>query len=136
MIRRPEDRDLYTNDQPEYEFGTNTGRQGTFNPKNPEQSQMALNRLRELVSSYGDRLEPNYTGETGVSDMGGYSQMLNAQTEAQNIQRLMSGQDPLNVKFGGVIKGPVSGLKPMPQGHEGWMKSNPAALRYLNRRGY
>ena len=136
MIRRPEDRDLYTMDQPEFEFGTNTGRQGTFNPEDAEQSQMAMSRLRELVSSYGDRLEPNYTGKTGVNDLGGYSQMLNARTEAQNIQRLMSGQDPMQIKFGGMLKGPLAGLKPMPQTHEDWKESNPAALKFLNRKGY
>ena len=112
MIRRPEDRDLYTNDQPEYEFGTNTGRQGTFNPQDPEQYSMAIDRLQELGSSYGPRLQHDFTGETGLSanDMGGYSQMLNARTEADNIQRLLSGQQPLMVKFGGVSN-PMSGLR-------------------------
>lgn len=98
--------------QPEYEFGTNTGRQGIFNPDDDLQVAMALQRLRELQSSYGDKLDPNFTGETGVSNLGGYSKMANARTEAQNIQRLLRGKDPLQVKFDprGAQNMPMRGL--------------------------
>lgn len=111
-------------DQPEYEFGTNTGRQGTFNPRDPKQSAMAMKRLQELQTQWGPRLDPNYSGQTGYSDLGTYSQNLNARTEAQNIQRVMGGSSPLNVKFGGVTSSPaLAGLR----------QSNPFAKRYRSK---
>lgn len=85
------------------EFGTNTGRQGTYDVKDPQQQSQALERLKALYAQYGERLQPGYTGETGVSDLGGYSQWQNAVTEAQNISRQMGGKDPLGVKFGGEL---------------------------------
>lgn len=85
------------------EFGTNTGRQGTFDPRDPGQATQALQRLSSLRQNYGERLRPNFTGETGLArnDSRGWSRMLNAQTEAQNIQRLLKGQGPLGVEYGG-----------------------------------
>ena len=93
---------------PEYEFGTNTGRQGIFNPKDRNQHSMALQRLEELQTSYGDKLDPNFTGNTELTknDSLGFSNMLNAQTEAMNIQRILGGQRPMNIEDGGIIAGP------------------------------
>jgi hypothetical protein len=89
-----------------YEFGTNTGRQGTFNPIDRSQAQMAIQRLKALQSSYGDRLDPQFTGDTGLApnDAEGYSTMLNARTEAMNIKRLLGGQAPMNTRYGGEIR--------------------------------
>lgn len=86
-----------------WEFGTNTGRQGTFNPKDLGQSRMAVQRLKELQGTYGDRLQPDFTGYTGLAknDAQGYSDMLNARTEAMNIQRMFGGQGPMNIHYGG-----------------------------------
>lgn len=88
-----------------YEFGTNTGKQGTFDPANLQQAQMAIRRLRELQGGYGDRLKFDYTGDTGLApnDGEGYADMLNARTEAANIQRLFSGQSPMNTRYGGTM---------------------------------
>ena len=101
------DADLYSRlrQEPEYEFGTGSGRQGQFNPRNPRQVSMALQRLQELQEQYGERLEPQYTGYTGLSpgDASGYSAMLNARTEAGNIQRILRGLGPYQVEFGGVM---------------------------------
>lgn len=106
---------------PEYEFGTNTGRQGTFNPKNRQQRAMAISRFDELSRQYGDRLDFNYTGMTGLSpgDAKGYSDMLNARTEAANIERILGGGQPLNTKFGGVLPPPKGQAMPRPRYNPG-----------------
>ena len=90
----------------DYEFGTSSGRQGTFNPDDPTQSQLAQKRLQFLKRAYQERLNPGYTGETGLmrSDIDGYVKLQNARTEAQNIQRILSGQGPLQVRFGGMVR--------------------------------
>lgn len=87
------------------EFGTNTGRQGTFDPDDPDQRDQAVTRLQELQTTYGDRLRPNATGETGLSkdDAQGWSRYQNAITEAENIKRLLAGRAPLGIRFGGVL---------------------------------
>lgn len=89
-----------------YEFGTNTGRQGTFNPGDERHKSMAIERLKALQTQYGERLNPRFTGYTGLApgDSKGYADMLNARTEALNIQRLLSGQGPMNIAYGGMIK--------------------------------
>lgn len=83
------------------EFGTNTGNQGTFDSADPAQKSQAVRRLQELQQQYGGRLTPNFTGPTGLAknDGKGWSKMLNAQTEAQNIQRGLDGKGPLQVEF-------------------------------------
>jgi hypothetical protein len=88
-----------------YEFGTNTGKQGTFDPSNQYHKQMAMQRLKALQTQWGPRLDMKYSGDTGLAsnDATGYSQMLNARTEAANIQRILGGQGPLNVRYGGTI---------------------------------
>lgn len=88
-----------------YEFGTNTGRQGTFDPANLAHTKLAIDRLKALQSQYGDRLAQDFTGDTGLApnDAEGYSTMLNARTEAQNIQRLFGGQNPMNTRYGGTF---------------------------------
>lgn len=125
---------------PEYEFGTNTGRQGTFNRQDPQQTAMAIRRLMELQADYGPRLSHNFSGETGLmpNDATGYSQMLNARTEASNIERQMQGSDPLRVKYGGVMAPAVRGLQrqePMPQGHDEWTLRNAPHNRIVERYG-
>ena len=104
--------------QPEYEFGTNTGRQGSFNPNDENQVMMAVQRLQELQSSYGDKLDPQFTGMTGLTNADGYSKMLNARTEAQNIARELQGKNPLEVKFD--PRG-AQNMRPM----QGLMQSHP-----------
>lgn len=91
------------------EFGTNTGRQGIFNPDDPQQKASAINRLRELATSYGPRLDMKYTGETGLlpNDAEGYSKMLNARTEAANIGNILGGKAPMGIRYGGTM-GPDS----------------------------
>lgn len=88
-----------------YEFGTNTGRQGTFDPNQLPQVRMAMDRLKALQGQYGDRLAMNYSGDTGLqsNDAEGYADMLNARTEAENIQRLLRQQQPLNTRYGGEL---------------------------------
>jgi hypothetical protein len=88
-----------------YEFGTTTGRQGTFDPANLAHARMAIDRLKALEGQYGERLDPQFSGETGLAsnDATGYSDMLNARTEALNIRRLMGGGQPMNIKYGGVM---------------------------------
>lgn len=88
-----------------YEFGTTTGRQGTFNPDDLAHVRMAIQRLKGLQGQYGDRLDPQFTGDTGLAsnDASGYSDMLNARTEALNIKRLLSGQGPMNIRYGGEL---------------------------------
>jgi hypothetical protein len=78
------------------EFGTNTGQQGIYNPRDPRQQQMAIARLIELQKQYGERLNPNYTGNTGLNpnDSAGWYRMQNAVREADNISRLMGGSEP------------------------------------------
>lgn len=85
------------------QFGGNDGRQGIFDPNDPRQKALALARLKELYSTYGERLQPNYTGPTGLAsnDMSGYAKQMNAVTEAINIQNVLQGKSPLNVKFSG-----------------------------------
>lgn len=60
----------------------------------------ALNRLRELQTGWGERLDPHFTGPTGLQrwDARGWSQMLGAQQEAQNLQRQLGGRVPLGVE--------------------------------------
>lgn len=86
-----------------YEFGTNTGRQGTFDTNQLPQVRMAMDRLKALQGQYGERLDPRFTGYTGLAknDAEGYSDMLNARTEALNIRRLLGGQQPMNIHYGG-----------------------------------
>ncbi len=109
-------RDLYTADQPEFEFGTNTGMQGRFNAQDPVQKNMALHRLAELMASYGDKLDMQYTGDTGLgkNDAQGYSDMLNARTEATNITNILGGQKPLNTQYGGEWDFAAPSLDPNP----------------------
>ena len=137
--------DMYQQARPEYEFGTNTGNQGTFNKQDPAQVKMALERLRELYNGYGDTLDHNFTGDTGLGkdDRQGYSTMLNARTEASNIQRQLQGEDPLRVKYGGVMHPAVTGLmqpqtrRSMPQLHNQWMLGNEPHERFVKRnKGY
>ena len=105
------------------EFGTNTGRQGTFDPNDPEQVRQASERLGTLESTYGESLRPGYTGPTGYSDAKSYSTHLNAVTEAQNIRRTFEKRGPLGVKFGGVSRTPSM---PLPQ------HMRPGSLRVIN----
>lgn len=88
-----------------YEFGTNTGKQGTFDPTNAQQAHLAVQRLKSLEGSYGERLDTQFSGETGLlkNDGQGYADMLNARTEAANIRRLFGGQTPMNTRFGGTL---------------------------------
>jgi hypothetical protein len=88
-----------------FEFGTNTGRQGTFDPRDLGHAKMAIERLKALQGQYGERLDPQFSGDTGLlsNDALGYSKMLNARTEAQNIQRLFGGQGPMNTRYGGEL---------------------------------
>jgi hypothetical protein len=88
------------------EFGTNTGRQGTFDPDDVARRQQAQSRLQALQQAYGDRLAFNFTGNTGLGkhDAKGYSKMLNARTEAANIQRLLRGRQALDTEYGGVLE--------------------------------
>lgn len=86
------------------EFGTNTGRQGTYDPRDPRQSSMAMQRLRQLEDEWGpDRLQIGFTGETGLAknDAQGWSRMLNAQTEAKNIRNIAAGKGPVQINYGG-----------------------------------
>ena len=85
------------------EFGTNTGRQGIFDPNDPTQSSAAIDRLQALYSQYGNKLQPGFTGKTGLrsNDAQGYSDWLNAITEAQNISRIFNKKEPLQVRYGG-----------------------------------
>lgn len=97
-------------------FGGSSGKQGTFDPDDEGQTSQALARLMELQSEYGDRLEPNHTGSTGLAsnDLGGYANMKNAVVESQNIQRIMNGGQPLQVKFN--PRGAQSETSPTQQG--------------------
>lgn len=92
-------------------FGGNNGRQGIFDRNNPDEYQEAVRRLQQLQSDYGDKLSLNYTGSTGLlpNDLGGYSTMQNAKTEAQNIQNIMGGRQPLSFEFGGEFSSPPVG---------------------------
>lgn len=94
-------------------FGGNTGRQGVFDPEDEEQYSQAIQRLQQLQGDYGDRLSLNYTGDTGLAknDRTGYATMQNAKTEAQNIQNIVGGRQPLNIRFGGDTPGPMQGLQ-------------------------
>ena len=60
----------------------------------------AVARLKELQFQYGDRLQPNYSGLTGLQrwDSRGWSDMMNAQTESTNLQRQLEGDEPLQVE--------------------------------------
>lgn len=84
------------------EFGTNTGRQGSFNPHDPRERQMAESRAQALEQQYGQRLQPGFTGYTGLAknDARGFSRMLNAQTEYGNILQGLQGKAPLGVAAG------------------------------------
>lgn len=130
-------------------FGGNNGKQGIFDPEDEATSQLALQRLQQLVGEYGERLRPNFTGDTGLAknDADGFYKMQNAKVEAQNIQRILSGDQPLQVKFNprgaqnmqshtqrglGQFRGqlvrnsPLQGLdnayKPLPESHQNFMK--------------
>lgn len=105
------------------EFGTSTGRQGTFDVKDPRQRKMAISRLSELQTQYGEMLNPNYTGSTGYADAGSYSTHKNAVTEAQNIQRGLQGDSPLAVRFNPHGTGTSSSTPSMPPPGQGAMKS-------------
>jgi hypothetical protein len=86
------------------EFGTNTGRQGIFDINDPSQERLARDRASQLEAQWGNRLQPGFTGSTGLAknDSRGWSNMLNAQTEYQNITRGLAGKSPLTVEYGGV----------------------------------
>jgi hypothetical protein len=88
------------------EFGTNTGRQGTYDPRDPRQRRMAMDRLSQLEDEYGDRLQIGFTGETGLNknDAHGWSRMLNAQTEAKNIRNIAEGKGPVQIGYGGTMQ--------------------------------
>jgi len=90
------------------EFGTNTGRQGTFDASNEEERSFAMQRLQALHQTYGNVLDNNFTGITGLAsnDRQGYSDLLNARTEATNIGRLLQDQGPLKVEIGQRFGGP------------------------------
>ena len=92
------------------EFGTNTGRQGVFDPQDPEQYKAALARLRTLMSQYGeDKLSGHFTGDTGLTpnSLSGYADWQNAMTEAQNIGRIAQGNKPMDIEFGGDTSSPA-----------------------------
>ncbi len=57
-------------------------------------------RLAMLEKRWGNRLRPGFTGETGLlsNDAQGWSNMLNAQTEAENLRRELGGIGPLAVE--------------------------------------
>ena len=84
------------------EFGTNTGRQGTFDASNEKERSFAMQRLMALQKSYGKVLSHTFSGDTGLrrNDHQGYSDLLNARTEATNIERLLQDQGPLRVQAG------------------------------------
>ena len=95
-------------------FGGNTGQQGIFDPDNPDEKAEAIRQLQSLYDTYGDKLTYNYTGDTGLAsnDIEGYARWQNAITEADNISRTLSGQQPRNMRFGGTInQAPVRGLQ-------------------------
>ena len=100
------------------QFGGNTGRQGIFDPENPNEKHMALQRLRQLYDDYGDKLQYNYTGDTGLQrhDRTGYAAWQNAITEADNIASILEGQEPKNMRFGGDMSTPRSAAY-MPEPH-------------------
>lgn len=129
------------------EFGTNTGRQGIFDPDDPQQYQNALERLKMLHTQYGPaKLSGHFTGDTGLAtgDIDGYAQWQNAMTEAKNIQRIFSGQSPMNIELGqekvvgnpalaalhgaGQVTSDLPRAKrrpyeaPMPESQDDWMK--------------
>lgn len=130
-------------------FGGNTGQQGIFNPEDEGQVSQALARLMELQNTYGDTLQYGYSGKTKVApgDGKGYATYQNAITEADNIGRILQGQDPRGIKQGdprnikhegapasqqGAFPGqqnplqgnqPLQGLnKAMPESHQSFMK--------------
>ena len=76
----------------------------------------AIRRLRSLQDQYGERLNPNYSGSTGLqrNDAQGWSDMMNAQTEAANIQRELEGKGPLNVEESGVVLPSPGASPPVP----------------------
>ena len=98
-------------------FGGNTGRQGIFNPEDETQLSMAIQRLMELQSTYGDTLQYGYSGKTKVApgDSMGYAQYQNAITEADNITRTLQGQDPRGIRNGGQTnRSPMLGIGTLP----------------------
>jgi hypothetical protein len=60
------------------------------------------NRLQDILQSWKDHpgRAPGGTGETGLlsTDKEGYSQMLNEQQEATNLQNELSGKGPAQVE--------------------------------------
>lgn len=130
-------------DSDEPEFGTSTGRQGIFNPTNPRHKSMAIQRLKELEESYGERLNPRFTGYTGLAsnDAVGYAKMLNARTEAANIKSILGGGQPMNIRYGGTIQEPKRSYRPTWNPMEGqssavgeFVKDAPHKSAYFRRR--
>ena len=95
------------------QWGGNTGQQGVFDPDDPRQQAEAIKRLLELRGQYGDRLQYNYTGDTGLAkdDAMGYSAWQNAITEADNIGQILGGNQPKNIRSGGVMSPSMAGLQ-------------------------
>ena len=124
----------------EPEFGTNTGRQGLFDPRNRRHAQTAAARLSELEAEYGDRLRYNYSGDTGLmkNDGRGYARYQNAITEADNIRRIFGEQQPRSIRYGGELssKPPVEELGDTDQKATGTGRHYQSTEDWIRSRGF
>lgn len=89
-----------------------------MNPNANHRTQIGQ-RLNDIMESWKQNpgRAPNGTGSTGLmsTDSQGYSQMLNEQTEALNIQNELAGKGPVNVRMGRDLGGLNYGLGKNPR---------------------
>lgn len=88
-----------------------------------EQRLARLQAIRAKQAQYPGR-RPGGTGLTGLmsSDAQGWSDMLNEQIEAQNIENEFRGRPPMNVKPGGELGGMPSSIADSP---DWWLQGEP-----------
>ena len=91
-----------------------------------DERQRKLARLRQisgLQEQYPGR-RPGGTGKTGLAstDARGWSDMLNQQTEAANIERELSGKGPLQVRSGYQLGGMAPSIADSP---DWWLQGEP-----------
>ena len=82
-----------------------------------------LRHLRDMQQRFPGR-RPGGSGSTGLtsSDAQGWSDMLNQQTEAANLERELAGQGPLNVQSGFQYGGMAPSIAASP---DWWLQGEP-----------
>ena len=98
-------------------------RENRLASKTPEERLARMRQIHRLQAQYPGR-RPGGTGLTGLAstDAQGWSDMLNQQTEAENIEREFDDQGPLRVRSGVRYGGIAPSIAESP---DWWLQGEP-----------